>query len=50
MKRLAVGGVLLIVLIVLIAPPTAGAAPDHRVTEHLVPATASTGEVSWRRA
>jgi hypothetical protein len=42
MKRLAVGVVLLIVLA---APPTAGAAPDLRVTEHLVPATASTGEV-----
>lgn len=42
MKRLAVG---VVVLIVLAVPPTAGAAPDLRVTEHLVPATASTGEV-----
>ena len=42
MKRLRVGVVLLIVLA---APATAGAVPDLRVTEHLVPATASTGEL-----
>jgi hypothetical protein len=41
-KRLAVG---VFLLIALAAPHAAVAVPDLRVTEHLVPATAGTGEV-----
>jgi hypothetical protein len=36
-------------VILLAAPATAGAAPDLRISEHVVPATASTGEVVQAR-
>jgi hypothetical protein len=46
MRRLPVGVALVIALA---APATAGAVPDLRVTEHLGPATASTGDVVQAR-
>ena len=46
MRRLPLAVVLVILLA---APATAGAAPDLRISEHLVPATASTGEVVQAR-
>ena len=45
MRRLPVG----VVLVLLAAPAAAGAVPDLRVTEHVVPATASTGDVVQAR-
>lgn len=41
--RRRTGGV--IVAVLLACPPTAGAVPDLRVTEHVVPPTAATGEL-----